>query len=42
MPEQLTHEDIDAVVLQRPTELELVQTWTSRRPDAEMPCTASG
>jgi hypothetical protein len=30
-PEQLRHEDVDVVVLQRPHEVDLVERWTGRR-----------
>ncbi|HYO33907.1 MAG TPA: glycosyltransferase [Nocardioidaceae bacterium] len=36
-PEQLAHEDIDVVVLQRPHEVELTETWTRRRPGRDVP-----
>jgi hypothetical protein len=36
-PEQLHDEHLDAVVLQRPGELELVQRWTGRRPGVDVP-----
>ena len=36
-PEQLSDEPFDAVVLQRPHELELVRRWTGRRPGADLP-----
>jgi glycosyltransferase involved in cell wall biosynthesis len=36
-PEQLAHQDIDVVVLQRPHEAELTATWTGRRPGRDLP-----
>lgn len=36
-PERLADEQIDAVVLQRPHELDLVRAWTGRRPGSELP-----
>ncbi len=36
-PEQLRGEHFDAVVLQRPHEMELVQRWTGRRPGRDVP-----
>lgn len=36
-PEQLAHEDIDIVVLQRPSELDLTQRWLGRRPGRDVP-----
>ena len=36
-PEQLADEPFDAVVLQRPHELELVRRWTGRRPGGDLP-----
>jgi len=36
-PEQLRHTEIDAVVLQRPHEPELVRAWTGRRPGLDLP-----
>lgn len=36
-PEQLCDEPLDAVVLQRPHELDLVRAWTCRRPGADLP-----
>lgn len=35
--EDLAHEDIDLVVLQRPQDLELVARWTGRRPGVDLP-----
>lgn len=35
--ENLAHEDIDLVVLQRPQDLELVAGWTGRRPGVDLP-----
>lgn len=38
-PEQLRHADIDAVVAQRPQELErLIPDWTARMPGVDLPC----
>jgi glycosyltransferase involved in cell wall biosynthesis len=36
-PEQLREEPIDAVILQRPHELELVRAWTGREPGGQLP-----
>ena len=36
-PEQLADEEIDAVVLQRPHEVELTERWTGRRPGRDLP-----
>jgi hypothetical protein len=36
-PEQLRHEPLDAVILQRPHELALAAAWTRRRPGVELP-----
>lgn len=35
--EQLRHETVDLVVLQRPEEIELVERWTGRRPGVDIP-----
>lgn len=35
--DQLRRTDLDAVVLQRPEELELVERWTGRRPGRDLP-----
>lgn len=36
-PEQLAEEEVDAVVLQRPHEVELTERWTGRRPGRDLP-----
>lgn len=36
-PEELAQAEIDAVVLQRPEELDLVERWTGRRPGRDLP-----
>jgi Glycosyl transferases group 1 len=36
-PEELASAEIDAVVLQRPHELELTEQWTGRRPGRDLP-----
>lgn len=36
-PDRLAHEHVDAVVLQRPHELELVTRWLGRRPGIDVP-----
>ena len=36
-PEELREAEIDAVVLQRPEELELCERWTGRRPGRDLP-----
>ena len=36
-PEELREAEIDAVVLQRPEEIDLCQRWTGRRPGADLP-----
>jgi hypothetical protein len=36
-PQDLRDEHIDAVILQRPRDLELVERWTGRRPGIDMP-----
>jgi glycosyltransferase involved in cell wall biosynthesis len=36
-PTQLRHEPIDLVILQRPSELELVRNWLGRRPGSDLP-----
>ena len=36
-PERLADEDVDAVVLQRPHELDLVREWTGRTPGRDLP-----
>jgi glycosyltransferase involved in cell wall biosynthesis len=36
-PEELRELDLDAVVLQRPHELELARSWTGRRPGRDLP-----
>jgi hypothetical protein len=36
-PDELRDTDIDAVVLQRPEELELCERWTGRRPGRDLP-----
>ena len=36
-PEELRDADIDAVVLQRPEEIELCERWTGRRPGRDVP-----
>jgi hypothetical protein len=38
-PEQARDEDIDVVIVQRPSELNfLVENWTGRKPGADIPC----
>src|ERR1043166_9606350 len=36
-PEQLAHDDVDVVVLQRMRELDLVARWMGRRPGRDLP-----
>ncbi|TDC30939.1 glycosyltransferase [Micromonospora sp. KC213] len=36
-PEQLRHEHIDVVLLQRPEELDLAEQWLARRPGRDLP-----
>jgi glycosyltransferase involved in cell wall biosynthesis len=36
-PEQLREEDVDAILLQRPHELELAERWLGRRPGRDVP-----
>ncbi len=36
-PEQLRHDDVDVVVLQRPEDEPLVRRWLGRRPGADLP-----
>ncbi|HEY6793427.1 MAG TPA: glycosyltransferase [Kineosporiaceae bacterium] len=36
-PERLARTDVDAVLLQRPHELDLVREWTGRRPGRDLP-----
>lgn len=36
-PEELRDADIDVAVLQRPSEVELVERWTGRRPGVDLP-----